>query len=275
MKNKQAFQNVFRNTGLVVLVTHLLLAVAIFSEWFGPAQGVGGNFCEAAREGLIKQPANSFSNLAFAAFGLLAAWQVSQFKFHSNRNAITTHSFFANFLCILMVLLSPGSFAMHATETYLGGYFDMLSMYLIASIMMSYALERMFKLKVVSFIAFFLMVLAVCHYFHFQLRHIAFPIVVFSGNFIFALFVITASVLEFINVFLHKPTIEKKWALFAAMTAVLSFSIWLTGRNDHPWCHPYSYLQAHALWHILDALALYFVFRFYVSENDERYEASS
>lgn len=48
---------------------------------------------------------------------------------------------------------------------------------------------------------------------------------------------------------------------------VLSSAIWLTGVDSHPWCHPYSYLQAHALWHILDATALYFLFRFYVSEN--------
>jgi hypothetical protein len=272
MQTEQAFKNVFRNTLIVVVATHLLLAIAIIFEWFGPAEGVGSNFCEEAREGLIKQPANSFSNLAFAAFGLLAAWQISQFKFHSVRNAITTKPFFANFLCILMVLLSPGSFAMHATETYLGGYFDMLSMYLIASIMMSYALERLFKLKIATFIFAFAVVMAVCHFFHFQLRHIYFPLVQFSGNFIFGVFVISAGILEFVNIFKHQPSIEKKWALFAAVTAIFSFSIWLTGRNDHPWCHPHSYLQAHALWHILDAMALYFVFRFYVSENDERYK---
>lgn len=271
MKQEQEFKHVFRNTLIVVVVTHVLLTAAILGQWLGPAQGVGGNFCEAAREGLIKQPANSFSNLAFAFFGLLAAFQISTYQFHTRRNALTSKVFFANFFCILMTLLSPGSFAMHATETYLGGYFDMLSMYLIASIMMSYAMERLFKLKIWAFTLAFLSVMAVCHYSHFELRHIHFPLAGFSGNFIFGAFVITATFLELVNVYKHKASIEVKWAIMASVTAVLSFSIWLTGRNDHPWCHPYSYLQAHALWHILDATALYFMFRFYVSENDVRY----
>jgi len=48
MNKEQAFRNVFRNTLIFVLLTHLLLAIAIIFEWFGPAEGVGGNFCEGS-----------------------------------------------------------------------------------------------------------------------------------------------------------------------------------------------------------------------------------
>lgn len=263
---------VLKSTLIAALISHSLVVLAILFAWFGPAMGVGGNFCEAARDGLIKQPANTASNIAFAIFGILAAWQLDKGKFRMNINAITRTDFFPRFFCILMVLLSPGSMAMHATETYWGGYFDMLSMYLIATTMFCYALDRMFHLKISQFFVVFILSIVVCHYFHFGYpRSLTFPIAGFSGNFIFGVFLILATILEVVNHYKNKTDIQIKWAFFSVATFILSLLIWLTGRNDHPWCHPYSYLQAHALWHILDALALYFIFRLYASENDKRF----
>lgn len=265
---------VFSYTLSATIISHSFVLFAIIFAWLGPAAGVGGHFCEAAREGLIKQPANTFSNLAFAFWGLIAAYQLDK-KVFKNKNAITQKLFFGRFFCVLMVLLSPGSMAMHATETYWGGYFDMLSMYLIAAIIFSYALERLLYLspKVFSFI--FGLVLLLCHYFHFGMVEITFPLVGFSGNFIFAIFLLLTAIIEFYNLLKNKPNILKRWGLLAIFTFLLSFGIWFIGRNDHPWCHPYSFLQAHALWHILDATALYFLFRFYVSEKDAKYSLNN
>jgi hypothetical protein len=258
-------------TLIAAIISHALVVLAVIFAWLGPAAGVGGNFCEAAREGLIKQPSNTISNIAFAIFGILAAYQLDKNKFSGNINAITQSNFFPKFLCILMVLLSPGSMAMHATETYMGGYFDMLSMYLIAALMFSYGLERFFHLSIWQFVAIFAVTIVICHIFHFRFNHIHFPLVGFSGNFIFGVFLVGAMIFEVLNHYMNKTDVEFKWALYAMLTFVVSFLIWLTGRNDHPWCHPYSYLQAHAIWHILDATALYFLFRFYTSENDRRF----
>lgn len=267
----QKKNSVLKSTLIAALISHSLVVLAILFAWFGPAMGVGGNFCEAARDGLIKQPANTVSNIAFAIFGILAAWQLDKGKFSMNVNAITRTDFFPRFFCILMVLLSPGSMAMHATETYWGGYFDMLSMYLIASTMFCYALDRMFKLNINQFFIIFGIVIAICHFFHFGLRDVDFGPLGFAGNFIFGVFIVLATIFEVINHYKNKTDIAIKWAFLASFTFILSFMIWLTGRNDHPWCHPYSYFQAHALWHILDATALYFIFRLYASENDKRF----
>ncbi len=273
MEDKQAFKNVFWNTLFVAMVAHVLVALAIVFAWFGPAEGVGGNFCEASRAGLIKQPANTFSNLAFAVLGLFAAHQVSQFSFHHYRNALTIQPFFATFFCVLMVLLSPGSIALHATETFWGGYFDMLSMYLIAATIFCYALERTFKISVRAFVAVFVAALAVCHFFHFGLRHIPFPFVKFGGNFIFGTLLVGGGILEFVHVYFYKSQSQKVWGYSTIFAFLLAFAIWFTGRNDHPWCHPYSYLQAHAVWHILNAVAAYCLFRYFISDNDSRYAA--
>lgn len=261
---------IFQKTLILAIFLHLLVFIGIYFSLFGAFAEVGGNFCEAAREGLIKQPANTVSNIAFAIFGVLAAYQLTKHKFKT-ANAITTSSFVAIFFTSLMVALSPGSMAMHATETYLGGYFDMLSMYFIAAFLVTYGMERLFLLKPVQFVATFVVVLAICHVFHFLPRDIKFPLVGFGGNFIFAIFILLSFVLEFVNHYMNKTSADIRWGYGAVGVFLLSFAIWFTGRDAHPWCHPYSFIQAHAIWHILDATALYFAFRFFVSEQDERF----
>lgn len=260
---------IFKKTIGIAIILHALVFLAIFLGAFGPFAEVGGDFCEAAREGLIKQPANTFSNLAFALFGLLAAFQLSKNKFSAS-NAITTSPFVAVFFTALMVALSPGSMAMHATEAYMGGYFDMLSMYLIAAFIFTYALERLLLLNKTQFTGVFITVLAICHVFHFL--PYPFPFVKFGGNFIFGLFLLLSFFFELYNHYKNKTEVSVLWGYAGVFVFLLSFMIWFTGRDAHPWCHPYSFIQAHAIWHILDALALYLVFRFYASEEDKRFK---
>lgn len=260
--------SIFLKTLILAILLHVLVFIAIYFGAFGPFAEVGGNFCEAAREGLIKQPANTFSNVAFALFGLLAAYQLSEKKF-TGSNALTTSAFVAIFFTSLMVALSPGSMAMHATEAYMGGYFDMLSMYLIAAFICTYALERLFFMSKAKFIGVFILVLVICHIFHFLPYQ--FPLVGFGGNFIFGVFLIIGLAAELLNHYKNKTSVNIKWGYAGIFVFILSFMIWFTGRDAHPWCHPYSFIQAHALWHILDATALYLIFRFYVSEEDKRY----
>lgn len=250
----------------VAVSSLLLVFLSLVYGWFGAADGVGADFCEAARDALVKQPSNSYSNFAFVIFGLLAAWQLYVGKFKKNRNALTTSPFFSIFFCCVAILLGPGSMAMHASESHLGGYFDMLSMYLTATLMFSYAVLRFLKLGNIQFFITFLVVLAICHGFHFAAFEV--PILGFSGSLIFAIFIVSAMLIELWNKLKNKPVVSFKWAIYTSLTFLLAFAIWTTGWTDHPWCDPHSLLQAHAIWHILDGLAVYFLFRYYVSENN-------
>ena len=45
----------------------------------------------------------------------------------------------------------------------------------------------------------------------------------------------------------------------------LAFVIWNLAQG--PWCDPTSWLQGHAAWHLLCALAAYLLFRLYASER--------
>src|SRR6185436_3351343 len=99
----------------------------------------GANFCEAGT-GLIRQPANTFSNVGFVTAGLLIAWHASVPGNVGRR--LSTYPWLATGIACVVVLLGPGSAAMHATQSALGGHLDMLSMYLIASFAAAYAVTR-------------------------------------------------------------------------------------------------------------------------------------
>ncbi|NND01392.1 MAG: hypothetical protein HKN91_01265 [Acidimicrobiia bacterium] len=55
------------------------------------------------------------------------------------------------------------------------------------------------------------------------------------------------------------------WAGIASF--MVAYVIWLTGTADHEWCRPDSLLQAHAVWHMLSAVATWCFFKFLRTER--------
>jgi hypothetical protein len=68
-----------------------------------------------------------------------------------------------------------------------------------------------------------------------------------------------------------KPTTKRsyKWYFLGMASYFLAFTIWLTGVPDHQLCKPDSIVQAHGIWHLLSALATYFFFLHYRSEENK------
>ena len=52
------------------------------------------------------------------------------------------------------------------------------------------------------------------------------------------------------------------WFWLGLAAFVTAFAIWGTGKPDHPWCAPDSFIQAHAVWHLLSAAATWCFFLF-------------
>ncbi len=48
---------------------------------------------------------------------------------------------------------------------------------------------------------------------------------------------------------------------------MVAYAIWLTGTGDHAACQPDSVLQAHAVWHVLTAVATWCFFKFFRTET--------
>ncbi len=55
------------------VVSLVVMYLAVRHEWLGPDVGRGSGFCEAARSGWIRQPANALSNLGFVVAGIAVA----------------------------------------------------------------------------------------------------------------------------------------------------------------------------------------------------------
>jgi ceramidase len=246
-----------------VFVTALFF-VALYNHWFGSASNLSIPFCEAPRPGLIKEPANTWSNVGFIIAGLYISWILSTGKFSGNVNSFTRNKFYAIFYPCLVIFLGPGSMAMHASKTHIGGFFDMLSMYLIAAFITSYAMQRFFGLKWWGFTLIFLTALATCIWANFTYCPIVFS---FFGNTAFAFYLVLGSVFEILNIYVKKLRHQTRWAYFALAAILVAFAVWNVSQTGDSLCNPDSLLQGHAIWHLGDALSAFFLFRYYVSEN--------
>lgn len=213
-----------------------------------------------ARSGLIRQPANTWSNVGFVLAGLLIAWRAG-----SARTTIAAHPALATAYGVLVVLLGPSSAAMHATQSVLGGHLDMLSMYLVASFASAYAAMRLLRSGAAVFVVGFVGAMGVCLVAEGSSASV--PVVDTAGNLVFALLLLVAVGGEVVLWSRDRSAIDLRWGGAAVGSLLLAFGIWNLSKSGRPWCDPHSPLQGHAAWHLLCAVAAYALFRLYASEG--------
>lgn len=248
-------------TSVVAIGSVLLTGLALRYGWLGPDIGRGETFCEVGRAGLVKQPANTWSNLGFVLAGLLIAWRADRPE--RLGEVITRWRWLPTVYACLVVLLGPCSAAMHASQSAWGGHLDMLSMYLVASFAASYALIRWLRRGPVLFFGLFLGFLVACEIAGSWSRPI--PVVMFAGNLAFGTLLVSALVIELLIHLRGETSARLVLGVAAAATMLVSFGIWQVSKQV--WCDPTSLLQGHAVWHVLDAAAAYLLFCYYASER--------
>lgn len=243
---------------VVALVSTVLLAVAISQGWLGPDVGRGANFCEAARPGAVKQPANTWSNAGFVLAGLLAAWHARR-----RRDTAVMSTTLATAYACVVVLLGPASAAMHATQSACGGHLDMLSMYLVAGFAAAYGWMRWARRGPVAFGLVYAACVLGCEVIGLWPHPV--PVVQYAGNLAFAALLVAAVVWETL-LWRRGETTRTIGYGFAALGSILAaFTIWLL--TNAGWCDPHSWLQGHAVWHLGCAVAAYLLYRLYASEQ--------
>ncbi len=244
-----------------------LLFAALTQGWFGE-RGNGHMFCETLRTGLIMQPANTWSNVGFIVAGLIIGWESMKNLYKHNHNPFTRSLFYPTFFATIAVLLGPGSMAMHATTSHIGGFFDMLSMYLIASFMSMYALTRLLRWRQPLWaFMFFMLALVVSLVVHLLPNYYVFGLIE-SIIFTFGFFTFSATFIELYLIFGRKGTINYRWAFGFILAFLLAFGVWIPSLTGGPWCNPDSLVQGHGIWHLLNAVSVYCMFRYYASENE-------
>lgn len=236
-----------------------LLAAALVFGWFGPNVGRGASFCEAAHDALVRQPANTFSNLGFVIAGLAIAWHVSR------RGSGAMGASLGTAYAVLVVLLGPGSAAMHASQSALGGHLDVYSMYLLASFVAAYAAARLLALSAAGLAGLFGGLLGVCTVAEFTAADV--PVLMTVGNAVFALLLLAGLVMEVGLRVRGVSELDLRWGIGSLAALLVAFVIWSLGKDGGPLCDPHSLLQPHAVWHLLDALAAWLLFRFYASQR--------
>ena len=240
----------------------LVLAAARWG-WLGEDVGRGGEFCEASADGWIRQPANTWSNVAFVVAGLFVAWYAAD----RVRLGLTlgAHPGLATAYAVLVVLLGPGSMAMHATQTDLGGHLDLLSMYLLSGFAVAYALMRWTRRGLGTLVLVFAVAVVAGMVLH--LRGGSVPLLGHLGNAAFSVQLWTAVALEVALLRRRSPRQDVRFGLASITVLAVAFAIWTTGQDGHPWCDPEALLQQHAAWHVLCAVAAYLLFRHYAAER--------
>ncbi|NYE38572.1 hypothetical protein F4692_003722 [Nocardioides cavernae] len=245
-------------TSAVAVVSVAALVLAVWQGWLGPDVGRGADFCEAPHDGWVRQPANTLSNAGFVVAGLLVARHAGG----APRGAVLSRPV-ATFLACVVVLLGPASAAMHATQSEWGGHLDMLSMYLVAGFAAAWAWTRWARRGPAAFAGAYLLCVAGCELAGLWRGQV--PVVHYAGNLAFGLLLVAAVGLETLAWRRGETVIRFRHGVVALTAMLVAFAIWLL--SNAGWCDPHSLLQGHALWHLLCAVAAYWLYRFYASER--------
>ena len=213
-------------------------------------------FCEAIRDQLVRQPANSVSGLAFVAVGLLVIMSRDRSASARGESASVNHGMqaYAILFGIAAILVGLGTVFYHASLTFLGQTADVFGMYLIATLILLYGLGRLIRLPYRVAVASYLVgniVLLAGLIVYPELRRYA-----------FAVLILGAIGLEITAIRRGEVLVQYRWFVAAVTVLAIGFCIWIADVTRAV-CAPNSWIQGHAIWHIAGAAATWLVFRYY------------
>lgn len=202
-------------------------------------------FCEAIRDSLIRQPANTWSSLAFVIAALFVALRMRS----SGRARAALPGAEAWLFIAALAFVGFGSALYHARLTFLGQVLDVSGMYFVATFILLHRLGPRFGLPPTGSVAAFVTAnaaLMAAQVTTPSLRRVAFGVLLGA-----------ALIVEW-----RASRLGRAWLLRGTALMVLAFVIWILDR-ERVLCAPESLLQGHAVWHILGAIAAVCLFRSY------------
>lgn len=232
---------------LIVLLggTALLVTLAGLVAWLAPdllgdqpatcLQGGGpACFCEAVGTGLLRQPANSLSSLAFAVTAVAVLWRGRRMAPGPSRRLVPV-------LALACTALATASLAYHARLGFAGQLLDLQGMYVLAVLLLVGARWRRGRLgpaAAAGAAAGLLVALATAQ-----------VLVPGTRRWLFVVVLVPGLVVEW--------RVGPSRALRRGVALLLlGYAAWLTD-NAGLLCDPTSWLQGHAVWHLLTAAAAY------------------
>lgn len=224
-------------------------------------------YCETVGAGPIGQPANTWSDLGFAVAAVYIAWRGGR-RFdpgsaHPFRRRLSTPLLYSQ----VILFMGPGSMFFHGAMTEWGGRLDGLSMYLFILFVIAWQVARTWEWGQTGFLRCYALLVAI----------FAAERVLGGGSTlaIFGAMVTCAALLEILIALprerlvlrrrrerrLDRRPLGAALALFA-----LSMGIWALSDSGRPFCDPESWIQGHAIWHLLSAGTVTAIYRYLDSE---------
>lgn len=193
-------------------------------------------FCEAVRAEGIRQPSNSASSLAFVLVAILIVVRAG------NKRIAVLFAFTLTFVGI-------GSAYYHATLTFTAQFFDVLGMYLVATLALILSIDKVRRLSVAMMVGSYVAINAVL------------SIVLYDApglrRWIFGFLLIAIIWAE-----LRDRTREGRYLVRAIVIMTVAFIIWIVDFSRIA-CAPTSIVQGHAIWHILGAVSAWYLYLHY------------
>jgi hypothetical protein len=220
-------------------------------------------YCESAGKGMIKQPVSTWSALAFCLVGLAILAHVGWLRDHPapprRENTMTMGTHYPTVYGFALLLMGPGSMAFHATMKYWGGRIDLISLFFFTCFVLAYNFTKGLQkatgysgtVREVLFWVFYVVLLTLFSVLVCVFNCVGTTIFILSGvgtgivELIFCLWIIERNTFYF-------------WAsgrLFA-----LAFIFWMFSKGKVIPCNPDSVFQWHALWHVVAALFIGWVY---------------
>jgi len=204
-------------------------------------------FCEAIRADGIKQPANAWSSLAFVVVAVLVLvrWR---------RRPSAPRAAYPLLYAFTLVVVGLGSAYFHATLSFRGQFVDVLGMYLIATFALLYGISQLRALPGALLVGAYIAANALLAMLLYWLPVYRRPV--------FGLLIVAVLFVEILIRRRKEHRSATRHLSFAAAIMGLAFVIWILDFTRTV-CQPASWLQGHAVWHVLGAIAAWYLFRYY------------
>ena len=248
---------------ITAIVLTCLAAVGV-GGWPGEPSGcieAGDCYCEAFTNGLVEQPANTFSNLGFVAVGLWVLTFVGRRA--PGANPIADDPRITRLYGWIAVGLGVGSMLFHGTMTEWGGWADLVSMYTFITFFLLYEVRTKRSASAEWLLRWWTTANIVLALFQWFANN-------GIGKWVFGALIIATLVANRLVIGAvggaRLVVRDQRFFWIGLGTYVAGNIIWTLSRTGAVLCNPESLVQGHAVWHLTSAGAIAAFFLYLRSE---------
>jgi hypothetical protein len=159
---------------------------------------------------------------------------------------------------VVTILIGIGSTFYHMSLAFAGQVVDVLSMYLLTSFMLLYNLSRTRRMGNGAFVGWYLLLNVLLGFISIRV-----PVL---RRYIFVVLLVAVLTSELIVRRKRRPRMNEAFLVAAIASLLMACSAWILDVSRVV-CAPDSWLQGHAMWHVLMAAVIGWMYLYYRSEQ--------